>query len=1221
MQSVSAHKYAPTRIVGGVFLVVGVGLLLGASIASQPARNPIQPQRAVRPAIASAAPVSQHAAILSSYGKLPLGFEANNGQTDRSVRYLAHNGPVSVFLTRDGAIISISRQDTTPGRTKGSVDPRPGLRMLARDSRAVRTAAFKVSFEGSARRPTLAATDRLPGTTNYLIGNDRSKWHTGINSFGRVKYESVYPGIDLAFYGTNGRLEYDIDIAPGADPSAVKMKFDGADSLRLDRDGNLIASVGGERGVIGKPVAYQADGAERRPVKASYVLSDKSKVTVALGDYDHTKPLVIDPSILYSTFLGGTIAEVQAIAVDPTGNAYITGWTCCGSNFPLLGGVQKQLNGIDNAFVTKLNVTGALVYSTYLGGSQTDVATGIAFDTAGDTYISGYTDSANFPVTSGGGSLSGGFDAFLTSLNPAGNSIRYSMYLGGSGDDLGMGVAAEPGGTAYITGQTFSDDFPTTISNAYQTENPSNGVVSSGFLTRIDPPTTTGGSPTMSYSTYFGGPAPSANTPTGVTFLNGAAYGGVTGTVWVAGGGGGSAPVTIPQFGGILDAIVATFDTTKASSQSLIFSRFLGGSSIDVATGIATGSNCTVPCAATVGGYTFSADLPNSRSAFGGLEDGFIAKIDSRSGINSINYIGTTGFDDAFAVGMDSSGQQYIGGTTFRVSEASQTEPLQPTPAINGGLFTSTTNSQTFSIISDAGWKSTFGSVSPQALAIDNTIPTNQIPSGTIIYAGTNTMGLYRSTDLGKTFFSVTTFLSAQVSAIAIAKTFGHTGPQPVYVTANNQLYTSGDGGQSFGAISSLPAGSGLPANSYWVASDLTGGLISNPGSPSSNVLVWQGNKNGFYISTNQGATFAASTGIAGAGQRTQVFSGIEDVKHAILYIGTDKGIFVSTDSGFTFAPTNVNSDVILSMAIDTTTTPYTVYAGTFGDGVIASNDGFINNLRQTAVVPNSVFNYVAVDDASSNPAIVYAGVGDNQRMGTLWKSSNAAATFSRIDSASQPCCMFPLAVTNGKLFAGNYRESDGYFYILQSSGSFKFASSLGGGNYDEITGIGASSNGDTFLAGLTFSSDFPLLNPAQKKFGNTSTAPIVNGFATRLGFTSTGKVTAPTQTGFAGKIKLRTVSKPLTVTVQNTGTGPLVLGYLRVQGGDNFDFVIIPNVTTVKGLLPCAAGGTLAAKGKCGVELEFKPLSPGQRVSTLLLPSNASNGTQGDLLVGQGTS
>lgn len=1220
MNSISAHKYVLSRVGGGVFLLAGVALLLGASIAPQPARNPIQATHAAHPALSSSAPSSHHAEILSSYGKLPIGFEANNGQTDRSVQYLAHNGPVSVFLTSDGAVISMSRQDSMPGRSKGAVDPRPMLRMQARDSHAVHTFAFKVSFEGSAKHSRLVATDRLPGTTNYLIGNDRAKWHTGIPTFGRVDYTSVYPGIDLTYYGTNGRLEYDIDVAPAADPSAVKMKIDGADTLALDNDGNLVASVGAERALIGKPVAYQADGAARRPVKASFVLRDKSRVTIALGDYDHTKALVIDPAIIYSTFLGGSVAEVQALAVDPTGNAYITGWTCCGSNFPVLGGVQKQLNGINNAFVTKLSVTGTLVYSTYLGGSQTDIATGIAFDTAGDAYISGYTNSPNFPVTSGGGSLNGGFDAFLTSLNPAGSSIRYSMYLGGSGDDLGMGVAAEPSGTAYIVGQTFSNDFPTTNANAFQTSNPSNGVVSEGFLTRIDPPKSTGGSPTMSYSTYFGGPAPSGSTPSGVTFLNGAAYGGVPGLVWIAGAGGGSAPVTIPQFGGLIDAIVGTVDTTKSSAQSLIFSRFLGGSSIDVATNVAVGTNCTVPCAATVGGYTFSADIPNLTIAFSGNEDGFIARIDPRGGINNFSCVGTSGYDDAFAIGTNAAGQQFIGGTTFRSTEANQTEPLQPTPAINGGLFVSTVSGQTSSIIADTGWRTTFGSLSPQALAIDNTIPTNQIPSGTIIYAGTNTTGLYRSTDLGKTFLTVPAFLGLQVSAVAVAKTINNKqGPQPLYVTSKNQLFFSADGGQTFGAISSLPTVSGtLPANANFVAADLTGGLISNPGSPSSNLLVWQGNKNGFFISTNEGATFVASTGIAAAGQRTQVFSGIEDVKHNILYIGTDKGVYVSTDSGFTFAPTNVNADVIFSMAIDTTTTPFTVYAGTFGNGVYASNDSFNNNLRHTIVTPSSTFNDVAVDDVSSNPAVLYVGEGNNQRLGTLWKSSDAGATFARIDQSNNPCCMFPLAVNAGRLYAGNYRETDSYFWVLQSSGNFSFAGTLGGGNYDEVTGIGANTNGDTIIAGLTFSSDYPQVNPAQKKFGNTSTTPVVNGFATKISFKSTGQLKVPLQGAFV-RTPQRTLSPPITSTLQNTGTGPIVLGYMRVQGGASSSFIIVPGKTTIRSLAPCVPSGILAAKAKCGVELEFLPQSPGVQDSTLTVPSNASNGTQAFLLTGIG--
>jgi hypothetical protein len=1252
MQSGPAKMLLTNRMLGGTLLAVGVALLCGAAAMTRP-----QGQSAVALHAASRLPIrsdDRRAAVAKSFGHLPLSFEANQGQTDPAVRYLARSGASTIFLTDDGATLAMTRQEMAPGITRGSADPRDSLKLLASRGRKVRTCALKLAFDGMNTKASPRGIVRLPGATNYLVGSDPAKWHSGIPNFERVKYSSLYPGVDLEFYGTNGRLEYDIDVAPGANPNAVKMRIEGAERLALDHAGNLVASVGGESAMLGKPLAYQEIDGVRHAVKANFALQGASGVTLALGRYDHRAPLVIDPAIMYSTFEGGTIAEVQALAVDGAGNAYIAGWTST-NDFPVNGGVQAQLNGIDNAIVAKLSPTGTnFIYSTYLGGSQMDIATGIGFDSAGNAYVSGYTDSPNFPTQPAGGTtLSGGFDAFIAALNPSGSGLVYSRYLGGSADDLATGVAVDPAGTAYVVGQTFSTDFPTTDANAYQAANPSGGAVSAGFLTRIDP----GGVLSPSYSTYFGGPAPTSTTASGVTFLNGAAFGGVTGNVYVVGAGGGTAPTTVgPAFGGLLDAVVANFDTTQASSASLVFSRFIGGSSIDVATGVSTQAGCTSECPAVVSGYTFSGDIPGSTLIFNGAEDGFVAKVDSRNGLSNFAYIGTSGYDEAAAANLDPSGNQLVGGTTFRPVEFLQVDQLQPTPGISGGIFISTDLGASFT--APSGWKSIFGSVSAQALAVDKTVPLNEIPTGEIIYAGTNSEGLFRSTDNGKTFQSTGMFGGVQISAVGVAQSTGQ-GPQAVFVTTGAVLYVSVDGGVTFVKLSALPNSGGLPTNANFVLSDFTFGFLS--GNVNTNALVWQGNKNGFYVSTDAGVNFTPSTGIAAPNQVTQVFSGAEDIARNTLYIGTDKGIFKSTDSGFTFAPTIVNSSVIFSMAIDTTAEnptpsvtvtppqesatavptpslsagqatpgPVIVYAGTYGDGVYASTDGFIapQHLTHTVIEPNSRFHYVAVDDVTANPATVYSGLGDSQRFGTVWASTDAGNTFSAIGGPNfrETCCMFPLVVGNGELFAAAYEESDAFIFELAKAGiSLQFADTIGGSNYDEVTGVGTDSNGDAYLAGLTFSPDYPSLNAARPSFGGSTNSGVVNGFTTKIGFTSTSALKVPSTATFPGKETLRTVAKqPLTVVLSNSGTSPLYLGYVHVDKGDSNDFFIVPGIAKkivgkkAKGAFP-ACGTTIPAKGQCGISLAFEPFGLGQRVSLLLIPSNSNNGDQQVLLVGNG--
>jgi hypothetical protein len=294
-------------------------------------------------------------------------------------------------------------------------------------------------IDGASEQAVAVGADKQEGIVNYLIGNDPSKWHTEIPTFARVRLGEIYPGVDMVYYGKQGQLEYDFVVKPGADASRVSLAFDGADSLAVEAGtGDLLLNVGGQTIRQQKPVVYQETDGVRREVESGYSLKGGGGVGFTLGAYDTQRPLIIDPVLAYSTYLGGSGGDSGAgIAVDSSGNAYVAG-QAGSTNFPVTAGAfQTTIGGSADAFVTKLNASGSsLVYSTYVGGTNSDFANRLAIDSAGSAYITGVTFSTNFPTanaiqsTKSGSSTNG----FVTKLNAGGSALLYSTYLGGSGN-------------------------------------------------------------------------------------------------------------------------------------------------------------------------------------------------------------------------------------------------------------------------------------------------------------------------------------------------------------------------------------------------------------------------------------------------------------------------------------------------------------------------------------------------------------------------------------------------------------------------------------------------------------------------------------------------------------------------------------------------------------------------------------------------------------------
>jgi hypothetical protein len=415
----------------------------------RPAENPLN-----RPAGAD---------LSRDYGKLPLAFEPNVGQADAQVRFLARGGGMTTFFTDSETVMVLSRNRQAkkpegPGRPEAAAGQ--GEQAVVR---------MKL---GNASRPRRAiGLDKLPGISNYFIGNDPAKWHTDVPQYARIQYESVYPGIDLLWYGNQRRLECDFVVAAGADPRQIQVAYEGVDSLKVEAGGELVlhTTLGEVRQQ--KPRVYQEIGGRQVEVAARYAIVARNRVSFEVAKYDRKRELRIDPVVLaYDTYLRGSGPDWgYGIAVDAAGSAYVTG-TTRSADFPTKSAYQATKGGdpvfgID-VFVTKLTSAGnALVYSTYLGGSGRDVLMGlaIAVDTAGSAYVTGFSASTSFPTQSAyQATFQGGtYDAFVTKLTPAGNALAYSTYLGGSGDDEGFGIAVDAAGSAYVTGWTSSNDFPT----------------------------------------------------------------------------------------------------------------------------------------------------------------------------------------------------------------------------------------------------------------------------------------------------------------------------------------------------------------------------------------------------------------------------------------------------------------------------------------------------------------------------------------------------------------------------------------------------------------------------------------------------------------------------------------------------------------------------------------------------------------------------------------
>jgi hypothetical protein len=496
---------------------------------------------------------------------------------------------------------------------------------------------------------------RLAGTVNYLVG-PTAAWHTDVPTYGGVVYRAVYPGIDLIYTSVSGRLEYEYDVGAGVDPGRIAIDLQGARRLRLDRAGNLHVTLAHGELVQRAPRIYQVRAGVRRAVGGGFVVLGRARIGFAVGRHDHSRPLVIDPTIAYSTALIGSAPGAgRAIAVDGAGGTYVTGETSS-ANFPTAKPLQARRRGVNvNAFVAKLDRAGAVVYATYLGGSRYTAGRGIAVDSTGAAYITGATSATDFPTTrlalqrSYGG---GPFDAFVTKLNPAGSALVYSSFLGDTHYDEGNAIAVDGHDRAVVAGRTVSPQFP----HVGRLTPPSPG---GAFVARFN-----GAGTRLDFSAVFGG-AGSGNhgdTAFGVavdrldeTYVTGVTNAADFPTV---------APLQ-PALGGAADAFLIKIDAT---STRVVYATYLGGAGDDAGRAVAADGDGN----AYVAGLTTSRDLPTAAAVQGANAspgpvgaDAFVTKVNpDGSALVYSTYLGGAGDDGASGIAVDRSRNVYVTGQT-----------------------------------------------------------------------------------------------------------------------------------------------------------------------------------------------------------------------------------------------------------------------------------------------------------------------------------------------------------------------------------------------------------------------------------------------------------------------------------------------------------------------------------------------------------------------------
>jgi hypothetical protein len=617
-------------------------------------------------------PAKSSPVTLTQYGQVPLAFEPNVGQTDQQVKFMARGSGYGLFLTPTEAVLSLGHSAAKKNCANNIIS------------------VVRMSLMGSQVNPVMQGIEPLPGKSHYIIGNNPTNWRRNVPQFARVRYSEVYPGVDLVYYGHQGQLEYDFEIAPKADPGNIRLNFKGTRHLKMDA-GTLVLETAGGNIRLQAPYVYQREGTAQRNVNGRFLLLAADTVGFEVGPYDRSKALVIDPVLSYSSYLGGSGSELSAtVAVDAGFDIYVTGSTSS-SNFPVTSSTyQTALKGIANVFVSKFDQTGAPIFSTFLGGTGMDTSVGIAVDAAGNSYVAGTTTSTDFPTSSTAfqtAPLGSGTHAFVSELDSAGVTLKYSTYLSGSTTaagtptDTAKGMTLDNKGFVYVIGTTNSTNFPTA---------PSAGTLQTTlqgptafFVSKVDP--NSSGTNSLPFSTYFGGGVPSTGSVAGGgiavdnnssgsnIYITGGTNFIFTGTnptsdfpiknAYQACLNSAASVTSCPAPSGTpaMDAFIAKINPGSSTGPQLLYSTYFGGPGDEIGNGIAldASGNAYITGSTTSTTAFPTATIAPFQTTFGGVTDAFVAKIN-----NPITGTGST------TTNVQLTYATYLGGSDIDVGNA-----------------------------------------------------------------------------------------------------------------------------------------------------------------------------------------------------------------------------------------------------------------------------------------------------------------------------------------------------------------------------------------------------------------------------------------------------------------------------------------------------------------------------------------------------------------------
>jgi hypothetical protein len=593
--------------------------------------------------------------VEAGYGNLPLAFERNLGQTDPRVNFLSHAGHHTLWLTNGEAVLAVGRRTRPHSLNQGGKEKS----LQANESAP---AVLRMKFVGANADPRVTGEARQQGTVNYFTGKPE-QWRTKIPVYSRVRYSSLYPGIDLVFYGTNRDLEYDLVVSPGSDPGQIKLGISGAENLHLDADGNLVLKTAAGDVIQQKPRIYQRKGTKLVAVDGNYLINSKDEVGFRLGNYDHRAAVVIDPVLRYASYLTGGGDEDDGgtgIAVDSANRVVVAGWTCSGS-FPGENGPANPM--CVSAFVTKLDFTGSsMIFTAFVPGSVFFDNVPLALDAADNIYIAGSTNGNTFgddtfKPTPGAfqGTFGGKTDAWVAKLNSSGTSLVYATFLGGSGDERIGGIAVDSSGNAYVTGTTTSKNFPVSAGVfQHDCKLKSDGTCASAFVTKLNALGTR-----VLYSSYLGGHGTQSGEGIALNPSGNAFVVGQTDAKDFPTTAGSAQPVPA----GAQDAFVVQ---VSSSGSHLNYSTFLGGAGADGGHAIALDSFGN----AFVAGRTQSANFPVKNAFQPGCSGGcvFVSKLNTSGRLVYSTFLGSGGGPDfgtptgGMGIAVTPAGEAYVTG-------------------------------------------------------------------------------------------------------------------------------------------------------------------------------------------------------------------------------------------------------------------------------------------------------------------------------------------------------------------------------------------------------------------------------------------------------------------------------------------------------------------------------------------------------------------------------